>query len=1090
MVPDFLSLQCIRPPVMGLLALCGLLLTPPGLLAQGLDPSRAITQYIHHTWNTDDGLPQNSINAIVQTRDGYLWFGTYEGLARFDGIRFTVFNTQNTEAFVDNIIHTLYETQDGSLWIGTHGAGLLRYKGGTFTTFTTDDGLAHNHVSALAEDLDGRLWIGTHGGGLVRFENDTFTTYTTDDGLPNNAVNALYADGLGRLWIGTHGGGLVRLENDTFATYTTDDGLSNNFVWSLFEDRTGTLWIGTRGGGLNRLQQGSFSTYTTRDGLSHDHVNAIYEDRHGTLWVGTYGGGLNRFRDGQFTTFTTDHGLSDDVVRSILEDREGSLWVGTLGGGLNRFKNSKVTVFGEPEGLSDNAIRAVYEDRRGVLWIGTVSGGLNRLKDGTITTYTTDDGLSSNVVFSLYEARDGALWAGTRDGLNRLKDGTITTYTTDDGLPNGFIRTMTGGPDGSLWIGTNGGGLVQFKDSVFTTYTTDDGLSSNVVRILHIDHTGALWIGTRGGGLVRYKNNVFTTYETIDGLAHSSVTALHEDRAGVLWIGTYGGGLNRLVLSEREESDRVFTTYTTRDGLFDDVIHQILEDRQGHLWMSSNKGIARVAKHQLEDFATGRIKRITATPYGKADGMRNVECNGASPAGWRSRDGRLWFPTVQGVVAIDPRNETANTLVPPVHIETMVVDDADVNLHDADLMLPPGADRVAFVYAGLSYLAPENVRFRYRLDGYDKDWVEAGTRRAAYYTKLPPGAYTFRVVASNNDGLWNETGAAHSFYLKPFFYQTPWFILLTALGLLGAAWAGYRLRIRQLTRHTQALEQAVEERMRALRAQAEEIRRQKEGAEQAREVAEQAREAAEQAHEIKTQLLNIAAHDMKNPLSGIQGFAVMIKNGVVESERTSEVAEMIVEASNRMLHLVTELLDAAALESGDLKLNMRRVDLHALAGEVVHYNRNLAAQKGQQLVFSEPPNSTCFVEADAGRMREVMDNLVSNAIKYSPAGKTIWVRLRAGLTGVQFAVQDEGPGLSEADQQHLFKPFQRLSPQPTGGESSTGLGLSIVKKLVDLHGGSIHVRSALGQGTMFTITLPPVSRRNPALPTFKRRSSA
>jgi ligand-binding sensor domain-containing protein/two-component sensor histidine kinase len=753
------------------------------LTTLALNPDRAITQYIHNSWQTDDGLPQNYVQAIAQTRDGYIWLATQEGLVRFDGISFTVFDKRNTPQLKENNIDALAADREGNLWIGTDGGGLYELKDGRFTVFTNQIGLSDNIVEAIDEDESGTVWIGTLGG-LNLLKDGKLTSFTTRDGLPNNNVLAIAKDGKGNIWVGTEGG-LCRFNGGKFETYTTAQGLANNLVRAIIEDRDGNLWIATRGG-LDRMSGGHFKHYSVRDGLASNSILSICQDRDSNIWIGTTGG-LSRLSAGRISSYTTLNGLTNNSVAAITEDREGNIWLGTYGGGLNCLKEGKLVSINMQSGLSDDFTQSIYQDHAGNIWIGT-HGGLNRYVDGRLTAYTTRDGLSDNVVLSTCEDHSGNLWIGTSAGLSRLKDGKFTRYTLKDGLSDDDILSIYEDRRGALWIGTSAG-LNKLEDGKFTVYTTANGLSNNSVSSVCEDRQG-LWIGTDGGGLDRLKDGKFTTYSARDGLSNDTVLSLHLDGEGSLWVGT-SGGLNVF-------KDGRFTSYTTASGLFDDVIFQILEDDHDNLWMSCDKGIFKASKSELADFAGGKIRSITCASYGTADGMKSRECNGGfQPAGCRASDGKLWFPTMKGVVVIDPNNTKTNTQPPPVVIERIVVDGRSITDLNR-LRLEAGKEKFEFDYTGLSFLAPRKVRFKYKLEGFDKDWVEADTARKASYTNIPPGSYTFRVKASNNDGVWNETGASVEFYLKPFFYQTLWFYLacsgLVALSALGL----YRLRVRRI----------------------------------------------------------------------------------------------------------------------------------------------------------------------------------------------------------------------------------------------------------------------------------------------------
>lgn len=752
--------------------------------AVALDSRRDLSQFSHEVWLTENGLPQNTVHSIAQTRDGYIWLGTEEGLARFDGVRFTVFDKQNTPQLKSNYIRTLLADRQGALWIGT-AEGLVRMLDGKFALFTTNEGLPSDTIQAIYEDREGNLWVAT-ATGLGLFKSGGLTTFTTKERLIGGSIQTLFEDADGALWIATPYG-VARVKDDTFTNYTARDGLGSNSVRAIQQDRDGSLWFGSLAG-LTSFNHGRFTTYTTRDGLPNDRIISLHAGREGGLLVGT-AGGLCRFMDGRFTRFNAGEALSTSTILSLLEDLEGNLWIGTESGGINLLKDTKFTTYTVSNGLSNDVVKSIYEDHQGNTWIGTDGGGLNLLKDGKLSVYTTRDGLSSNVVLALFGDDAGNLWAGTPDGLNRFSHGTFTTYTAADGLANNDVRSICADHRGNLWIGTRGG-LTRMKDGVFRTFTEVDGLPNDLIATLFEDTKGTLWIGTLGG-LSRLMNGEFKSFTTRDGLSNDAVISLYEDSEGTLWIGTNGGGLNRM-------KDEQLTAYTTRNGLLDDVVYRILEDGQHNLWLSCRKGIFHIGKQELDEFALGKISSVAPVAYGTADGMMTRECSGGGdPAGWKSSDGRLWFPTIKGVAMIDPERIKTNSQPPPVVIEQIRIDDKSIEPRDG-IELPPGTTRFDLYYTAPSFVAPEKVRFKYKLEGFDKDWIDSGTRRIAYYTNLRPGAYKFRVIASNNDGVWNENGAAFGLYLKPYFYQTYWFYALFMLGLAMLVWLVFQLRERRV----------------------------------------------------------------------------------------------------------------------------------------------------------------------------------------------------------------------------------------------------------------------------------------------------
>jgi signal transduction histidine kinase/ligand-binding sensor domain-containing protein/CheY-like chemotaxis protein len=1038
-----------------------------GAPAAAIDPAKSLSQFAHDVWQIEHGLPQNTVYAIAQTPDGYLWLGTAEGLVRFDGVRFSVFDRRNTPAISSNIVSVLLVDRKGALWIGTDG-GLLHMKDGELAAAPGPRG----RVTALMEDAAGVMWVGTFERGAARLVGGQVQPLTTREGLNSDRVRALAQTPDGTVWIATEGGGLNQVKGGSVLAWGRRQGLLSDRVRTLLVDRKGGLWAGTYEDGVNVLRDGRVETITTKDGLPSGNVATLYEDRQGNVWVGTAGRGLARMREGHVDVLDARLGLSDDYVRSLAEDREGSLWIGTNVGGLNRLRDGNFTPHAAREGLLADDVRAVAQDRAGAVWVGTQGGGLGELRDGKVVrTLSTADGLLDDRIYTIVEDPEGALWIGGRGrGVNRLQDGRLTAYRPPEGQMSSGVHTILRDRRGSLWLGTFRDGLYRLDvtragatvEGTLVHLTTRDGLRSDAILALAEDRGGDLWVGTSGGGLQRLRDGkVAATLTTREGLPSDFVFAIHEDAGGALWIGTYGGGLARL------EGGRLFT-FGTAQGLFDDVIYSIVEDGFGDLWFTCNRGIFRAKRSDLEKVAQGSLAAVSSRVFGLPDGMRSVECNSGGQPALRTRDGRLWFATVKGAVVVDPARLRRNESIPPVHIESVRLDDQAVEgaalRRSEPLAVPPGGRNVEFHYTALSLRAPTRVRFRYRLEGLDRDWTEAETRRVAYYNRIPHGRYAFRVVACNDDGVWNEVGATLALSVAPHFYETPWFRGVFVAAILLGGLAAHRLRVRQLKRRQDELVQLVDERTAALRL--------------SEEGAQQAREDAVRANQAKSAFLAHMSHELRTPLNAILGFAQLMRHQGGRTAEDREYLALIGSSGQHLLRLINDVLSLSKIEAGRLTLDEHPFDPGALLGSLNEMFRLAAREKGLALRVDVEGTLPRGVRGDEGKLRQVLVNLLANAIKFTREGRVV---LRASWSEghAVFEVEDTGPGIAEEERGRLFQAFSQTD---TGRKSAegTGLGLAISQNFVRVMGGSLSLKTATGGGTCFRVELPLPATEGPA----------
>ena len=752
----------------------------PGSLFAITTPT-ASPAFGHQTWQTENGLPQNSVHAILQTHDGYIWLGTEGGLARFDGIRFTVFDSQNTPNLKSSNIRALLEDREHSLWIGT-ADGLSRYSNSKFSVFTTEQGLPNDDVRSMYFDRAGQLWVVTVEG-QAQFKNGRFAV--ASGGIERGAVSVIAQDRKGKQW-GGGSAGLWERDGDQWRTAPLPKALAKGGVQALLADEAGSLWIGTSEG-LGVLNGDAVRMFKLPDDVPSKRITALYQASPRVIWIGTERGAI-RLEDGQVQRFHSPDALSNGLILSFLQDREGNLWIGTDSGGLTILRDPKFKTFESGTAGLHDLVRCVFQDHQGTIWAGTNGRGLLMSHGGEFSNLAPQSGLSSEVILSLGEDAENNLLVGTPDGLNILREGRFETLTSADGLPDDFIRSIYRDTDGSVWIGTRRG-LSHWNAGKFTNFGSIQGLPSDFIGSVLRRRNGELWIGTLRG-LAAFRNGRFERISLAGPALPNVITALYEDESGALWIGAEEAGL------ARGTPGSIFR-YPASLGLPASVLG-IVEDSNHQLWISSPHGLFSVSKSDLNTYAAGHAQSVSVISYGTSDGLQVNQFTGAGhPTVWRDQEQTLWFATANGLVALDKKHTSPNRVAPPVTLTSVMLDDR-VSEPGQNFVIGPGLSRITFEYAGLSFVAPQKVTFKYRLLGFDQKWIEAGTRRVAYYTNLSPGKYQFEVLARNSDGIWSDSPASVMFRLEPRFYRRWWFLLLSVCTFSALIYSAYRWRVREV----------------------------------------------------------------------------------------------------------------------------------------------------------------------------------------------------------------------------------------------------------------------------------------------------
>jgi ligand-binding sensor domain-containing protein/signal transduction histidine kinase len=969
----------------------------PGQTALPL--GRSQWPFTFRVWQREQGLPQNFVRALAQTKDGYVWVGSDAGVSRFDGARFVSFGLP--EGFQAGSVQTMLGDKQGALWIGSVARGLGRWQNGKFTAFTTQTGLPSDTVNALAEDNSGRLWIGTDAG-LIVCQDGVLKTPPNTEILGGKSITSLFSDAHGTIWIGAKGAGLFSLAGGQLLA--VHDSVFDNLLQNphcLLVDHEGRLWVGAGEDSVLYREGNQWRPYRLPHHLARHWVSALAEDPEGTVWAGSKSEGLFQFKHGKLMAVNASSGLSDNLVEALLVDQEGKLWVGTHEG-LNRLQPRDVSVLSYNEGLGHGAVQGLAEVTPGVVWASKSSEGLY-LWDGRYFSPLSTAGITPEEypAGALLMTLDGSCWMGGARGLLQFKN--ARGASPDSGLPsltNLDITALAQDAQGKLWVGTRQGQLWSLSSNRQWIAQGQRPLG-HAITALALDASGTIWVGTAGDGLFSLTGSGGDHWTKRSGWLSDWIRTLYLDPDNTLWIGTGGGGLSRL------QQGRV-ATFTTREGLPDNTVSQILEDDTHNLWLGGDRGIVCVSKHELEGVAAQKIAAVYPRVYGRTEGMLSEECiSGFFPISLKTKSGQLWFPTQDGIVVVDPRHPSINAPAPAVVLEETLVDGVPVAADS--LRLAPGKHRIEFRYTGINFDAPERVRFRYRLESLDSDWVEAGTGRVAPYSYVPPGHYQFHVMACNSDGVWNSLGASVALVALPHVWQEWWFLCLIALGLVGSAGGVLRVVVKRKMHHR--LAQLERERV---------LER------------ERARIAQDLHDDLGSSLTRISllsglAREDKDNASQVEAHVNKISQSAAQTLRALEEIVWAIRPGSDSLQSLVEYIAHFANE--------------LFEGDGVRCRLDLPADLPARPLPPEMRHNIFLVVKEA----------LTNSLKHSRAHE---VQVRANVVGdsLQIVVQDDGLGFDILRQ-------------------SRGQGLGNMRRRAEAMGGHVCIESESGQGTTVTLRL-------------------
>lgn len=1091
----------------------------------------------------EEGLSHNWVRSIIKDSKGFMWFGTFNGLNRYDGKNFKIYRVSGGHNLSDNFIESLAEDSYGNIWVGTFSGGLNLFDRDTeqFIDFLHDPAqpgsISGDKIYAIYPDKDKNLWVGTNGGlDLYDYKTKTFKHYTHHAHNPTSigpgCVSTIFQDHEGKLWVGTDRGlNIMNISEGTFKRF--DEGpneqrLTQRYVKSIYEDKYGNIWIGTWGEGLNLFSKetGTFEHFTSQQsGLNNDAIIWLTGDNEGHIYIGTEGGGLN-ILDTQTRTFTylqsnieDDNGLKSNSIHTLYYDNDsGILWIGSYNGGISYFsKWDKPFVHhrAQKDGLSDNHITCVAEDKQGNLWIGTDGGGVNFInhKNGKFTYYKHDkknaNSPLSNAVLSILCDSKNNIWIGTFNGgldvldrnTNKIKH---FTYKPGDAasLAGEHVSALYEDKRGNIWVGTMTGGLHVYNGerNSFTNYQHDptnaNSIIDNFIIGIYEDSKGGLLIQTgKGLDVFDYRTKNFERFGTRFAINFDVPSAVLEDTQGNLWVGSQEVGLFKISRPENK-----LTLYTEKDGLPSNSISGLLEDNAGNLWISTFKGLCK-----FEDATNNVVAQPRFQVYSVEDGLQGTEFKPG--AFCKRKNGYMVFGGQNGFNEFDPTAIKANPFVPPVKITGFKVFNKDVHYGKSsilelpisqlkDLTLTHNESVFTLEFSALNFMHTKKNQYAYKLENFDKEWNYVGNQTSATYTNLDAGDYIFRVKASNNDGIWNETGATLQLTVLPPWWNARWFKIVLVVWVLGTAIVYYKIRTYQLKQkkkelehqvqlRTSALQQAnaiIEERHEEIQTQNESlIQKNLELEKQATEIKRMAEEIKE-LNEVKLRFFTNISHELRTPLNLIIWPLEEMLEKKVSAEQLDEKYNLMHKNALRLIKLINQLLDFRKIETGTLQLRLEHKNIIQSIQDTFDSFKDWA-QRAHIHYSLESNVEQLQMLYDEDKLEKIISNLLSNAFKYVSENGTIKVSVALQLTNdesraiLSICVQDDGEGIPEDKLAFIFNRFYEGNPAKIPG---SGIGLALAKELVELHKGQITVTSRVNEGTTFEVKLP--TEVEPALP--------
>ena len=1037
-----------------------------------LNPEKNLSQYNFSHWTTENGLPSNSLLYVYQTSDGYMWISGYSGLIRFDGNKFTVFNTVNTDVFESNVIRNLAEDSKGYLWMTTQGSGLVSYKSGKFVAYGKDKNMMHLYRALLIDDKD-RVWSASPGHGWFYLENGVFHFLDYKKPLDNIEVRSIVQSKDGAIWFATLGAGLFRYKNNVLESVQLPEELKNEWLYSLYVENDNKIWIGTSSG----IYYYNGSTFQHILPEINSTVNDILKDRYGNLWIGTINGlyRKNIITD-KLEYLTTENGLSNNFIVDFLFDFEGDFWITQYKGGLTRIRDGKFTNYTYDGGLPEKVVNTICEIDHSTFLVGFDNGSLVKIKKGNIIPFKVKTNLSGDRIRHIMIDSKKNTWISTYTGLLKIKpDGKEILYSEESGFISSKIRLTYEDSKGNIWIGTRNNGIVRIdQNQKIKIFDATNGLNSNLIMAINEDGKGNIWVGTSEG--VTGLNMITPTDEikkftSANGFNSDIVFNINIDKEGLIWIATNNG----LWLSRQNK----FFCFTLKNGLLDNSPYDVVEDEYGFLWLPYSEGIMKVSKKELIEYSEGKNLKINCTLFNKYDGMKQSECNPTAQV-LKCSDGKLLFPTLDGIALIDPVNVMYNNYIPPVVIENLKVDNRYVDI-SIENSFKPGNKRYSFDFTALCFYEGEKVKFRYRLNGFETEWNETENNRSVSYTNLPHGRYKFQVTACNNDQIWNEGGTEYFFTIKPRFTETLWFYLIVVIMFLTITYLFYLYRLSQIKAQKNDLEEIVHIRTREILEKNEKLEIQKNEIEQKNEILQfQKNEIEEQARLVEIQkeelkeinaskdkIFSIISHDLRSPLGNIKNMIDLLTYNPerFDEEKRNKIFENFSDITKSTFFLIDNLLNWTRSQRGLIVYDPQIFLVSTVINDVLNLLKPICDKKGISIVNKIDDSTLAF--GDLNMVNTIFRNLISNAIKFSEKNGEIAIFSRIENEMIEFGIKDNGIGISQDNLNRLLNNKEITTTFGTEREKGSGLGLIICRDFIERNGGVFRAESNLNKGSTF-----------------------